>query len=56
MTNVYNQGIPMSSVLQHLLQLSEQWVVCCRRGCGADGGMSPNFIAREGKPKGLSEG
>lgn len=56
MQNMSNQGLPMSSLLQHLAQLSEQWIVCCRRKCGADGGMPPNFTTREGEPKGLSEG
>lgn len=56
MINMCNQGLPGSSLLQHLVQLSEQWLVGCRREYGADGGMSPNFITRERKPKGLSEG
>lgn len=55
MTNMYNQGLPMSSLLQHLAQRSEQWIVSCRRQCSADGGMSPNFVTREGKPKGLTQ-
>lgn len=38
MTNMYNQGLSMSSLLQHLVQLSAEWTVCCRRECGADGG------------------